>query len=155
MRVRIGCLAAAFAAALAVLASSSAAAADPPAIPPAPTARPLQIAPLDPDPRALSLTRAEPLGAWLEAVTAALETVRRAIADARVAADRALAPSPARPIPWQRVGAAGEGDPRRAGAAVVQLGPAEARPPSEANADVRGQRATLLGARVTLPWRVP
>jgi len=103
--------------------------------------------------RFLSAPRA--LGdAWERAVRAALDGVR-AFLEADLAARHALAAAlpPKRAPPWTTALPARREV--REARRVVRLQPATVEPVAQAVLDARGQRATLLGAVVELPWTLP
>jgi hypothetical protein len=93
--------------------------------------------------------------AWERALRAVLDGMRALVDAERTAARQALAPAPpAKRAPaWTAVVPAVRevGQARR----IVAVHPVTVEPVTETVADVRGQRAVLLGASVGLPWNVP
>ncbi|APR75207.1 Hypothetical protein A7982_00553 [Minicystis rosea] len=91
--------------------------------------------------------------AWERAVQAALDGMR-ALRDAERAALRPVPTPPRAPSPpWSTIAPA----PREVPIPryVVTLQPVVVEPVTQAVIDARGQRATLLGASVEMPWPVP
>jgi hypothetical protein len=92
--------------------------------------------------------------AWERALQAVRDGMRALVDQERTAAQQALAPvPPAKRAPaWTVVvPAVREVRQRR----TVAVHPVAVEPVTESVADVRGQRAVLLGASVGLPWNVP
>lgn len=93
--------------------------------------------------------------AWERAVQAVRDGMRAMLDAERAATQQALAtaPPPKRAPAWH----APLPPPRevRQASRPVAVTPVSVEPPTQSVVDVRGQRATLLGARVELPWTVP
>ncbi len=172
MRVRNSMMVSALVAAATVSAVSPAWAqgSSPPADP-APATSPQATPPAATPPAAASESLFTPpsvLGeAWAQALRTVIDGMKQSVDAERLEAVEALgarlatvhpraARSWARPLIWTRsawipghaLRDAIEGSP-------VQLTPVSVTPPTETGVDTRGEHATLLGAKVELPWLVP